>query len=128
MSAQNKKNTPQAPDKKKQIIIGVICLIVLLNITWTIMQNKFTPKLDSIKADFAGVEQRMNKLEHGGVPDVEEIKADFAKLQAVSDKFTERVEQLLKLEEDQLAALEAQTAAQRARVEALKKLLAPSAE
>ena len=115
-----------AQDKKKQIIIGVICAILFLNIMWTIMQNKFTPKLDSVKADVAGVAQRIEKLENGGIPDVADLKAEFAALKTVADNFSERTKQLLKLEEDQLAALEAQTAAQKARVEALKKLIEPA--
>lgn len=115
-----------AESKKKQIIVGVICVILALNIMWTIMQNKFTPKLDSVKVDIAGVEQRIAKVEQEGIPDVADLKEEFAALKAVSDKFSERVEQLLRLEEDQLAALEAQTEAQRARVEALKKLAAPA--
>ena len=126
MSAQNKKNSAQTPDKKKQIIIGVICVILFLNVMWTIMQNKFAPKLDNVKTDIAGVEQRIANIEQNGIPDVADLKNEFAALKAVSDKFSERINQLLKLEEDQLAALEAQIEAQRARVEALKKLASPA--
>ncbi len=130
MSAQNKKNTntPQlkTPDRKKQIIIGVICAIFCLNVMWTIMQNKFTPKLDSVKADVAGVEQRIAKIEHEGIPDVANLKSDFDSLRKAADDISARMQQLLKLEEEQLAYLEAQTAAQKARVEALRKLAAPA--
>ena len=129
MSAQNKKNNPpqpKTPDKKKQIIIGVICAIVCLNVMWTIMQNKFTPKLDSVKSDVAGVEQRITKIETDGLPDVANLKADFAELRKTADELSGRIQQLLKLEEEQLAYLEAQTAAQKARVEALRKLAAPA--
>ena len=121
--AQNKKGTPQnTPDKKKQIIIGIIALIVLLNIMWTIMQNKFTPKLDEFKASMAALEQRIEKLEKGGMPDVAELKEDFAALKAISAKFSERLTQSVKTEEDQLAYLEAQVEAQKARIEELKKV------
>ncbi|MBQ7215930.1 MAG: hypothetical protein IJS39_08080 [Synergistaceae bacterium] len=129
MSTQNKNtNTSQAktPDKKKQIIIGVICAIVCLNVMWTIMQNKFTPKLDGVKSDVAGVEQRITKIETDGIPDVANLKADFAELRKAADDLSGRIQQLLKLEEEQLAYLEAQTAAQKARVEALRKLAAPA--
>lgn len=126
MSAQNKKDTPKTPDKKKQIIIGVICAIVCLNVMWTIMQNKFTPKLDGVKTDIAGVEQRVTKIETDGLPDVANLKSDFAGLRTTADVLSERIQQLLKLEEQQLEYLEAQTAAQKARVEALRKLAAPA--
>ncbi len=129
MSAQNKKNIPpqpKTPDRKKQIIIGVICAIVCLNVMWTIMQNKFTPKLDGVKSDIAGVEQRVAKIETDGLPDVANLKSDFAGLRAAADDLSARIQQLLKLEEEQLAYLEAQTAAQKARVEALRKLAAPA--
>ena len=91
-----------------------------------IQSNKFTPKLDSVKSEIAGVEQRIANVEQNGIPDVADLKNEFAALKAVSDTFSERVNQLLKLEEDQLAALEAQTEAQKARVEALRKLAAQS--
>lgn len=120
--AQNKKGTPQnTPDKKKQIIIGIIALIVLLNIMWTIMQNKFTPKLEEFKAAMSVLEQRIEKLEKGGMPDVAELKEDFAALKEISAKFSEKLTQSVKSEEDQLAYLEAQVAAQKARIEELKK-------
>ena len=128
MSAQNnKKNSQSQPDNKKKIIIGIVCVILLLNIMWTIMQNKFTPKLDEVKAGLAALEQRITKLEQGGLPDVADLKEDFAALKAISDKFSERLNQSVKSEEDQLSYLEAQVEAQRARVEELKKLSAPEA-
>lgn len=123
MGAQ-KNNNPPKTDSKKKIIIGVICVILLLNIMWTIMQNKFTPKLDEVKAGMAAIEQRLAKIEKGGIPDVANLKEDFAALKAVSDKFADRLTQTLKTEEDQLAYLEAQVEAQKARVEAMKKLAA----
>ena len=123
MSAQNNKKNPQPQnDSKKKIIIGIICIILLLNIMWTIMQNKFTPKLDEVKAGLAALEQRITKLEQGGLPDVADLKADFAALRAVADNFSERLNQAVKTEEDQLKDLEAQVEAKRARVEELKKL------
>ena len=124
MSAQKDKKTPQTPDNKKKIIIGVIAVILLLNIMWTVMQNKFTPKLDEVKAGMAALEQRIAKLENGGLPDVADLKEDFAALKAVSEKFADRLNQSLKAEEDQLAYLESQVEAQKARVESLKKMAA----
>ncbi len=122
MSAQKDKKTPQAPDNKKKIIIGVVAVIVLLNIMWTIMQNKFAPKLDEVKAGMAALEQRLKKIEKGGLPDVANLKEDFEALRKVSDQFSERLKSSLKAEEEQLASLEAQVEAQRARVESLKKV------
>ena len=123
MSKQN--NTAQPADnKKKQIIIGIVAVILVLNIMWTVMQNKFAPKLDSVKSDVAGVEQRLTKIEQGGLPDVANLKGDFEVLKAVSAKFKEQVKTMLKAEEDQLAYLEAQVEAQKARVEELRKLAA----
>ena len=123
MSAQNNKKNPQPQnDSKKKIIIGIVCIVLLLNIMWTIMQNKFTPKLDEVKAGMAALEQRITKLEQGGLPDVADLKEDFAALRAIADKFSDRLNQAVKTEEDQLKDLEAQVEAQRARVEELKKL------
>lgn len=131
MSAQKDKKSPQAPDNKKKIIIGVIAVIVLLNIIWTVMQNKFAPKLDEVKAGLAEIEHRLDKIEQGGLNDVASLKEDFAKWEAVSSQFSENVKLLQKVEEDRLANLEAQEAAlkaqieaQKARVESIRKLSA----
>ena len=120
----SKQNTPKPADKKKQIIIGIILAIIALNVMWTVMQNKFTPKLDGIKSDVAGVSQRLEAIEKGGLPDVANLKEDFEALKALSAKFSGQVKQMLKAEEEQLAYLEAQVEAQRARVEELRKLTA----
>ena len=124
MSAQKDKKAPQTPDSKKKIIIGVVAVIVLLNIMWTVMQNKFTPKLDEVKATIAALEQRIAKLEQGGIPDVADLKQEFAALKAVSAQFADRLNESVKAEEEQLATLEAQVEAQKARVESLKKMAA----
>ncbi len=124
MSAQNSKKNSQSADSKKKIIIGVIAVIVLLNIMWTVMQNRFTPKLDEVKASMAALEQRIAKLENGGLPDVANLKEEFASLKNVSDKFAERLAQSMKAEEEQLAYLESQLEAQKARVESLRKMAA----
>lgn len=124
MGAQKNNNTSPKTDSKKKIIIGVICVIVMLNVMWTVMQNKFAPKLDEVKAGMAAIEQRLEKIEKGGIPDVANLKEDFAALKAVSDKFADRLTQTLKSEEDQLAYLEAQVEAQKARVEAMRKIAA----
>ena len=108
-------------DKKKLILVGVICVILLLNIMWTVLQSKFTPKLDAVQAKLTALEQRIEKIEQGGFNNMAELKEDFAALKAVSDGLAARLSQSLKAEEDQLATLEAQVAAQKARVEALKK-------
>lgn len=125
MSAQN-NNSPKQPDKKKQIIIGVICVILLLNVMWTVMQNKFAPKLDEFKKEIntaiAALDSRITKIEKGGFTDVANIKADFESLKQIADTLSARMNQSLKTEEEQLASLEAQLAAQKARVEAMKKL------
>ena len=108
-------------DKKNTIIIAVICVIVLLNIMWTIMQNKFAPKLDEVTKAMAVLEQRIEKLEQGGLASVADLKEDFEAMKAISENLSERLNQSLKAEEEELANLEAKLATQRARVEALKK-------
>lgn len=120
----SKQDTAKPVDKKKQIILWVILAIVALNVMWTIMQNKFTPKLDGIKTDVAGISERLAKIEQGGLPDVANLKEDFETLKTVSAKFSEQIKTLLKAEEEQLAYLESQVEAQKARVENLRKLAA----
>ena len=112
-------NAPK--DKKKTIIIAIVCVLVVLNVMWTIMQNKFAPKLEEANKTIAALEQRVSKLEQGGFASMAELKEDFAAMKAVSDNLAERLKNSLKAEEDELANLETQVAAQRAKVEALKK-------
>ena len=111
-------NAPK--DKKKIIIIAVVGVIVLLNIMWTVMQNKFAPKLDEVTKAMAALEQRIVKLEQGGLANVAELKEDFAAMKALSDSLSERLSHSLKAEEDELARLEAQVAAQKAHIESLR--------
>ena len=113
-----------ADNKKKQIILWVVLAIIALNVMWTIMQNKFTLKLDGIKTDVAGIGERLTKIEQGGLPDVANLREDFATLKAVSAKFSEQLKAMLKAEEEQLKYLESQVEAQKARVEELRKLAA----
>ena len=113
-----------ADNKKKQIILWVVLAIIALNVMWTIMQNKFTPKLDGIKTDVAGVEARLTKIEQDGLPNVANLIENFEALKAVSAKFSEQLKAMLKAEEEQLKYLEAQVEAQKARVEELRKLAA----
>lgn len=113
---------PKAPkDKKKTIFIAAVCVVVLLNIMWTVMQNKFAPRLDEVNKAMAALEQRIEKLEQGGLANVADLKEDFAAMKAVSENLAERLNQSLKAEEEELAQLEARVASQKARVEALKK-------
>ena len=121
-----KKGAPKLPtDKKKIVIIVCIVVVLLLNIMWTVLQNKFTPRVDEVRADLAKLEQRITKLEQGGLPDVADLREEFSSLKNISKGYEERLGQLIKAEEEQLATLEAQVAAQKARVESLKQQMAP---
>ncbi|MBQ3646661.1 MAG: hypothetical protein IJM82_04110 [Synergistaceae bacterium] len=115
-------NVSQVKDKKKVITIAVICVILLMNVVWTIAQNKFTPKLDEVKNIISGLEKRIEKLEQGGFSDMADLKNDFEAMKAISAQFSERAAESLKAEEDQLKYLESQVEAQKAKVEAMKKL------
>ncbi len=128
MSAQNKKGS--APmDKKKILIIAAVVVIVVLNILWTVLQNKFTPKLAEVNDLIAKVEARVTKLEQGGLPDVADLREEFSKLKELAAGYEERLAQLRKAEEDQLATLQAQVEAQKSRVESLKgQTMAPEAQ
>ncbi len=115
-------------NKKKAFIVGGIVVILLLNILWTVLQNKFTPKVDEVKAEQAKIEQRIAKLERGGLPDVADIREEFAKLRQLATQYEERTAQIVKAEEERLASLEAQVEAQKARIANLKKMMVTEAE
>ena len=82
--------------KKKYFIIGAICLMVLLNIVWTVLQNKFTPRLDEFKTEMKNFEQRIAKLEQGGLPDVADIREEFGSLKKLSQQYSGQLESLIK--------------------------------
>ncbi|MBQ9526399.1 MAG: hypothetical protein IJR68_02215 [Fretibacterium sp.] len=116
-------------DKKKILIIAAVVVIVVLNILWTVLQNKFTPKLAEVNDLIAKVEARVTKLEQGGLPDVADLREEFSKLKEMAAGYEERLAQLRKAEEDQLATLQAQVEAQKSRVESLKgQTMAPEAQ
>ena len=117
-----KKGAPKLPmDKKKVAIVVCIVVVVLLNVMWTMLQNKFASKVDEVRADLAKLEQRVTKLEQGGLPDVAALQEQFDAMKAVAKDYNDRRAEFVKAEEQQLAALEAQVAKQKARVENLKK-------
>ena len=77
----------------------------------------------------AKVEARVTKLEQGGLPDVADLREEFSKLKEMAAGYEERLAQLRKAEEDQLATLQAQVEAQKSRVESLKgQTMAPEAQ
>ncbi|MBQ7263432.1 MAG: hypothetical protein IJR14_06895 [Synergistaceae bacterium] len=110
--------------KQKIIIIAVIVVILILNTMWTVLQNKFTPRVEEMRADIAKLEQRITKLEQGGLPDVADLREEFSSLKSMAADYEARRAQVLKAEEEQLASLQAQVEAQRARVESLRELVA----
>ena len=110
------------PKDKKTLIIGAIVLILILNTMWTVLQNKFTPKIEAFRADLTKLEERLTKLEQGGLPDVADLREQFSSLKSMAAGYEARRAQVLKAEEEQLASLQAQVEVQRARVESLKKL------
>lgn len=112
------------PKDKKTLLIAAVVLILILNIMWTVLQNKFTPKIEAFRADLAKLEERIAKLEQGGLPDVADLRAEFSSLKSMAADYEARRAQVLKAEEEQLASLQAQVEAQRARVDSLKKLTA----
>ncbi|MBQ9564301.1 MAG: hypothetical protein IJU98_01825 [Synergistaceae bacterium] len=121
-----KKGAPKLPaDKKKIVVIGCIVVILLLNIMWTVLQNKFAPRVDEVRADLTKLEQRITKLEQGGLPDVADLREEFSSLKNISKGYEERLAQLVAAEEEQLATLQAQVERQKARVESLKQQVAP---
>ncbi len=109
-------------NKKKMFVIGLIVAILLLNVVWTVLQNKFTPKVDELKAGMLRLEQRINKLESSGISDIATLKEEFANLKVFSDSFSENLSESLKIEEERLATLQSQVEAQKTRIEALKKI------
>ena len=106
----------------KRTLLIIVGVVLVLNIMWTILQNKFTPKLDEVKAEQVKFEQRVAKLERGGLPDVADLKDDFAKLKELAVQYDAKILELVKAEEEHLKTLEAQVAEQKERVEALKKM------
>ena len=111
-----------ANNSSKRTLLIIVAVVLVLNVMWTILQNKFTPKLEEVKADQSKFEQRVAKLERGGLPDVADLKDDFAKLKELAGQYDAKLAELVKAEEEHLKTLEAQVAEQKARVEALKKM------
>ena len=126
MNVNKKKGMPQFPtDKKRIAIIAAIVVILLLNVMWTVLQNKFAPKVAEVRADLTKLEERLTRLEQGGLPDVADLRDQFSALKDIAKGYEGRLAELVKAEEAQLATMQAQAEAQKARVEALKQQMAP---
>ena len=49
MSDQPAKKVSAPANKKKLILIGAAVVLVILNVMWTLLQNKFTPRVNALK-------------------------------------------------------------------------------
>lgn len=117
------ENTGAQMNKKKAMMIGVVVVILLINILWTTLHNKFSFRVDELKNVVAALEERVGSLENRELPDVTELQGQFQSIQVMSDKYEAQLAQLVKAEEEQLAYLQSQAEAQRVRVESLKSML-----
>lgn len=116
------ENSGVTMNKKKVMIIGGIIVVLLLNILWTTLHNKFSFRVDELKNVVAALEERVGSLENRELPDIGELKDQFQSIQGMSDKYEAQLALLVKAEEEQLAYLQSQAEAQRARVESLKSM------
>lgn len=116
------ENSGVTMNKKKAMIIGGIIVVLLLNILWTTLHNKFSFRVDELKNVVAALEERVGSLENRELPDIGELKDQFQSIQGMSDKYEAQLALLVKAEEEQLAYLQSQAEAQRARVESLKSM------
>jgi hypothetical protein len=112
-----------AKSGKGKIIGIVVLVIILLNTFWNMMENKMTTELQAVKADLAGLNDRLVELEKG-TPDVEAVKADVAAIQQAGAEFESKLNAVIKAEEEKLEILTKSAESQKAYLESLKNRLA----
>lgn len=108
--------------KPKIIIISVIAVILVLNILWSLMQGKVTTEMQGVRAELAKMEERIAKMEQGGVPDLASLRTEFDELKKIGGNYEARLAALLEAEEGRLSQMKKDAEAQEAWVNALKKV------
>lgn len=108
--------------KPKIIIISVIAVILVLNILWSLMQGKVTTEMQGVRAELAKMEERIAKMEQGGVPDLASLRTEFDELKKIGGNYEARLAALLEAEEGRLSQMKKDAEAQETWVNALKKV------
>jgi cell division protein FtsL len=126
MDKQSTKTAVEEVTKKigkgKKIAIVVFLVLILLNVFWTLMNNKVTEEIQAIKSEIAQVSARVSDAEKETL-DVESVKADVELIRKATGDFEKKLNAVIQAEETRLEILTKDAEAQKAYVETLKGLL-----
>ena len=133
----------KAKTTKGKVIIGVVVLVILmLNISWTLANNKISTEIQAVRAEIAELAARFEEVTKAGqkesaINDYDAIKAEIQALQEnlktredsaqkAAEDFNAKLNAVIKSEEAKLdilvKELEKQTESQKAYLEELKSL------
>ena len=115
--------TEKAKTKTGKIVGIVVLVIVLLNIFWSMMENKVASEVQAVRADIAALNTRLAEMEKGSI-DLEAVKADAETIKKVGETFEAKLNAIVKAEEAKLEILAKDMENQKAYIEDLKSLLA----
>jgi len=110
-----------------KVVLGVFILaIVLLNTLWSSMENRIAESVAketaSFKTELAKLEARVSEAEKGTI-DIDAVKEDIVSIKKVGEDFANKLNALIKAEEEKLARLEKDAENQNAYINDLKGLL-----
>lgn len=118
------KTVAEKAKTKTGKIVGIIILvIVVLNVFWSMMENRVVSEVQALRTEIA---LRLNEVEKGSI-DPEAVKADAEAIRKVGADFEAKMNAIVKAEETKLEALTRDMESQKAYLETLKKFLAGEA-
>jgi len=110
-----------------KVIVGILILaVILLNTLWNSMENKIsesvTKEIASFKSELAKLDARVSEAEKGTI-DLDAVKDDITSIKKAGEDFGNKLNALVKAEEEKLARLEKDAENQKAYINELKSLL-----
>ena len=117
------------------VILGVLVVVILLlNVHWTMMENKISATVaketGTFKADLAKLNGRITETEQQTQQtiDLDALKKDVESIKKAGENFEKRLAAVIKAEEEKLARLDKDVENQKAYIDELKSLLEETAE
>lgn len=115
--------TEKAKTKTGKIIGVVVLVIILLNIFWSMMENKVTLEVQAVRADIVALNTRLAEMEKGSV-DLDAVRADAETIKKTGESFEAKLNAIVTAEEAKLENLTKELENQKAYIENLKSLSA----
>ncbi|NLL37953.1 MAG: hypothetical protein GX256_10635 [Fretibacterium sp.] len=107
----------------KRNIALAVGILILFNIVWTLTQGKVSSEAQALREELTKLEQRLAKLEEGGILDLESVRAEFEEMKKVGSLYSSSLEVVMKTETERLEALKKEVAMRQGWLEELNAMV-----